>query len=332
MPMETYLIYLAAVAVFFATPPDTSQLLIISNSVRHGLRRRGKLFDQRLPLGQHRRHRLICRRRRQIAAHVVPAEIFQFGRSIGGIDLARHAVLRTHGRACAALAGKQCRRKGGEAGVAHDLRSPLTRLRNRLEAGLKETEPDAQVAALARSIDDVDGVLATFNAILRLSRVQAGATGSFRRLNLVEIADELSDLYEPVCEEQGLAFEYVRDGELWVHADRDLVAQAMANLLDNAVSFSPADAPIEVIIDNDGTCVTVLVADSGPGIPEDAYEKVFQRFHSVRPDKEAFGNHSGLGLAIARAIAEAHDGTLTAEARPDGKQGACLRLRLPAAA
>ena len=99
-----------------------------------------------------------------------------------------------------------------------------------------------------------------------------------------------------------------------------------------AVSFSPADAPIEVIIDNDGTCVTVLVADSGPGIPEDAYEKVFQRFHSVRPDKEAFGNHSGLGLAIARAIAEAHDGTLTAEARPDGKPGACLRLRLPAAA
>jgi two-component system sensor histidine kinase ChvG len=73
------------------------------------------------------------------------------------------------------------------------------------------------------------------------------------------------------------------------------------------------------------------VCDSGPGIPEDARDKVFQRFHSVRPEQEDFGNHSGLGLAIARAIAEAHDGTLTADNRPDGQRGACLRLRLPAA-
>jgi two-component system sensor histidine kinase ChvG len=74
------------------------------------------------------------------------------------------------------------------------------------------------------------------------------------------------------------------------------------------------------------------VCDHGPGIPAEAREKVFQRFHSVRPAEEDFGNHSGLGLAIARAIAEAHDGTLIADVRPDGGSGACLRLRLPAAA
>ena len=104
------------------------------------------------------------------------------------------------------------------------------------------------------------------------------------------------------------------------------------NLLDNAVSFSPPDAPISVSIEETGQIIILEVCDHGPGIPEDSREKVFQRFHSIRPDSEAFGNHSGLGLAIARSIAEAHDGTLTAHAREDGKQGACLRLRLPKAA
>ena len=84
-----------------------------------------------------------------------------------------------------------------------------------------------------------------------------------------------------------------------------------------------------MVIDNDGECVTLAVSDHGPGIPEDSREKVFQRFHSVRPDNEDFGNHSGLGLAIARAIAEAHDGTLAAKPRTDGEPGARLRLRLP---
>jgi two-component system sensor histidine kinase ChvG len=108
--------------------------------------------------------------------------------------------------------------------------------------------------------------------------------------------------------------------------------RVVENLLDNAVSFSPPDAPIEVGLDNDGSWVMLTICDHGPGIPEESREKVFQRFHSVRPDEEDFGNHSGLGLAIARAIAEAHDGTLTAEARADGEHGVCLRLRLPAAA
>jgi two-component system sensor histidine kinase ChvG len=107
--------------------------------------------------------------------------------------------------------------------------------------------------------------------------------------------------------------------------------RVVENLLDNAVSFSPPDAPIEVSIDHDGSWVSLTVCDHGPGIPAESREKVFERFHSVRPDEEDFGNHSGLGLAIGRAIAEAHDGTLTAHDRTDGAPGACLKLRLPAA-
>src|SRR5690606_614693 len=103
------------------------------------------------------------------------------------------------------------------------------------------------------------------------------------------------------------------------------------NLLDNAVSFSPTYGTITVEVGREGDAVLLTVCDAGPGISPDAREKVFARFHTARPDTEQFGDHSGLGLAIARTIAEAHDGTLSVRDRADGKPGACLALRLPAA-
>ena len=108
--------------------------------------------------------------------------------------------------------------------------------------------------------------------------------------------------------------------------------RVIVNLLDNAISFSPHGAEVVVAISATSDWVTLSVADAGPGIPEDRREQVFERFHSLRPEDESFGHHSGLGLAIARAIAEAHDGTLTASERTGGKPGACLTLGLPSAA
>ncbi len=107
--------------------------------------------------------------------------------------------------------------------------------------------------------------------------------------------------------------------------------RAIANLLDNAVSFSPPGETINVTVRADGGRVEAIVCDLGPGIPAEEREKVFALFHSVRPEAESFGDHSGLGLAIARTIAEAHDGTLSVRDRPDGAVGACLVLDLPAA-
>jgi two-component system sensor histidine kinase ChvG len=106
--------------------------------------------------------------------------------------------------------------------------------------------------------------------------------------------------------------------------------RVIENLLDNAVSFSPEGGTVEVSIARDDDVIETSVCDQGPGIPEDAREKVFTRFHSLRPEAEDFGDHSGLGLAIGRTIAEAHDGTLVVR-DPEHGHGACLVLTLPAA-
>jgi two-component system sensor histidine kinase ChvG len=104
----------------------------------------------------------------------------------------------------------------------------------------------------------------------------------------------------------------------------------LQNLLDNAVSFSPPGSAIEIAISGSEGRVRIAVSDHGPGIPDTARERIFERFHSLRPSGEEFGKHSGLGLAIARTIVEAHFGSLVATDRSDGATGACLVMSLPA--
>ncbi len=222
-------------------------------------------------------------------------------------------------------------RSAGDS-IAHDLRSPLTRLRNRLEAGLRETDKDGAHAALESSIEHVDAVLDTFNAVLRLSRVQAGATGSFRRTNVTGITDELAELYQPVCEEKRLAFNYTTQGELFVLADRDLVAQALSNLMDNAVKYTPEGGAIRLEVKRGGEGnIELVVADSGPGIPVADRERAVERF--VRLEQSRSQPGSGLGLSLASAVAEAHTGKLILAdgGGPPTRPGLSVTLQLPAA-
>ncbi len=222
-------------------------------------------------------------------------------------------------------------RSAGDS-IAHDLRSPLTRLRNRLEAGLKGNADEGPREALVKSIDDVDSLLETFNAVLRLSRVQAGATGSFRRTDLRGMVDELAELYQPVCEEKELAWVYEARGELFVLADSHLIAQALSNLLDNAVKYTPAGGAVRMsALHNAEGDVVISVVDSGPGIPPQDRERVIERF--VRLEQSRSEPGSGLGLSLASAVAEAHSGKLVladgigAPARP----GLKASIVLPAA-
>lgn len=219
------------------------------------------------------------------------------------------------------------------ADVAHEMKNPLASLRSAIESLPRVEDPETRRELEQIATHDVRRIDRLVTEISDASRIDA----EMSRAKLEEI--DMADLIRSIVggrEHRALNQDHMIELQTRGFAAKVLgvgprLERVIENLLDNAISFSPPEAPIEVNIDNDGTCVTVMVCDLGPGIPKDAREKVFRRFHSIRPEQEDFGNHSGLGLAIARAIAEAHDGSLTAEARPDGKPGACMRLTLPVA-
>ncbi|HAU22244.1 MAG TPA: sensor histidine kinase [Erythrobacter sp.] len=220
------------------------------------------------------------------------------------------------------------------ADVAHEIKNPLASLRSALESLPKVEDPALRNELTGIAAHDVRRIDRLVSEISEASRVEAEISrATLERIDLSKLVSAIVGSRESRDENQNREIIISATAQspvvIGVAARLERVVE---NLLDNAVSFSPAVAPINVYIENSGQMISLTVSDHGPGIPEDAREKVFQRFHSVRPEEEAFGNHSGLGLAIARSIAEAHDGTLTAHARDDGAQGACLKLQLPAAA
>ena len=219
------------------------------------------------------------------------------------------------------------------ADVAHEIKNPLASLRSAVEALPKVADADVrreleQIAA--HDVRRIDRLITEISSASRIDAEMSRAT--FEPIDLARLIGAIvgNRTYWSGDTEQRVDLD-ADDPLPQVVGDAARLERVVENLLDNAASFSPPGAPIEVGIADEGDWVTLRVCDHGPGIPESAREKVFERFHSVRPDDEDFGNHSGLGLAIGRAIAEAHDGSLVAGSRPDGSAGACLTLRLPAA-
>ncbi len=219
------------------------------------------------------------------------------------------------------------------ADVAHEIKNPLASLRSAIEALPRIEDPELRAELIQIATHDVRRIDRLVSEISDASRIDAEISrATFERIDLAELVCAIIGGREDRALNHGHPIHLTARGPTpQVSGVPMRLERVVENLLDNAVSFSPPDAPIDVAIANDGRWVTLTVMDSGPGIPPEAREKVFRRFHSDRPAQEDFGDHSGLGLAIARAIAEAHDGTLTAEDRPDGKGGACLKLRLLAA-
>ncbi|MEO1730803.1 MAG: HAMP domain-containing sensor histidine kinase [Pseudomonadota bacterium] len=219
------------------------------------------------------------------------------------------------------------------ADVAHEIKNPLASLRSATESLPRVEDPALRRELTEIVTHDVRRIDRLVSEISDASRIDAEMSrATLERIDLADLVRAIIGSRENRAENQDHRIDLETLGfAAHVMGVGTRLERVVENLLDNAVSFSPKDAPIEVLIDNDGECVTLTVSDHGPGIPEDSREKVFKRFHSVRPDEEDFGNHSGLGLAIARAIAEAHDGTLTAQSRLDGLPGARMRFRLPSA-
>ncbi|MEP2179248.1 MAG: HAMP domain-containing sensor histidine kinase, partial [Marinomonas sp.] len=219
------------------------------------------------------------------------------------------------------------------ADVAHEIKNPLASLRSAIESLPRVEDPELREQLLDIATHDVRRIDRLVTEISDASRIDAEMSrATLESIDMTALVEAIIGSREARAENMDHQINLKHTG--WSAVVIGVAARlerVIENLIDNAVSFSPINAPIDVAIDNDGEQVMITVSDSGEGIREEAREKVFQRFHSVRPETEDFGNHSGLGLAIARTIAEAHEGSLTAIAREDGMDGACLQLTLPAA-
>jgi two-component system sensor histidine kinase ChvG len=219
------------------------------------------------------------------------------------------------------------------ADVAHEIKNPLASLRSATESLGKVEDRALRAQLLDIATHDVRRIDRLVTEISDASRIDAEMSRTeFERVDLARLLCTIFESRETRDENEGRRLEISgAERPVWVMGVPVRLERVIQNLLDNAVSFSPPNGRIWADISRRDDWVTLAICDEGPGIPEEKREKVFQRFHSDRPEEEDFGNHSGLGLAIARTIAEAHDGTLIAASREDGESGACLKLGLPAA-
>ena len=216
--------------------------------------------------------------------------------------------------------------------IAHDLRTPLSRLRNKIEGALQTDKSDGPAReTLEETIVEVDRVLTTFNSILRLSRLQAGEGGRMEILNVSDVAEQMAELYLPACEEAGLSFESKIDQNLHVLGDAGLIAQALSNLLDNAVKYTPSGLIRLEVRNGRENDIVLSVIDSGPGIPEAARDKAKKRFARLDDARTLPG--SGLGLALVEAAADVHNGMLILldGDGPEERPGLRAQLRIPRA-
>jgi signal transduction histidine kinase len=218
--------------------------------------------------------------------------------------------------------------------IAHDLRTPLTRLRNHAEAALRSADdPVAYRAALERTIEESDGLIRVFNALLAIARAEAGADrAGMSAFDLGEAVESIAELYAPVAEENGATLKVEAAEGLMVIGNRELIGQAVANLIDNAVKHGAPDdeaakTEISVVARRDGGSVAIEVADHGPGIPSGDRARALDRFVRLEGARSRPG--SGLGLSLAAAVMRMHSGALRLD---DNNPGLKVTATLPAAA
>lgn len=197
------------------------------------------------------------------------------------------------------------------ANIAHDLRSPLNRLRNRLEVTLLENREDEEYRGIMQqAIGDADTLIHTFNALLSIAKLQSGADKSqWRAVHLGELTEELTELYLPVAEESDINFSSNISSNPQITANRHLVAQALTNLLDNAIKYAGAGSTITINVSESSEGASLSVADSGPGIPPSERDRVLQQFVRLESERHTPGN--GLGLSLVKAICQFHGAKLT---------------------
>lgn len=206
--------------------------------------------------------------------------------------------------------------------IAHDLRTPLARLRNRLEIMVHDAERESDASEpdnsksevrhrmLESALSDTDHLLNTFNALLRIARIETGNTRTnMSNVNLRSLLEDVVELYEPIAEQAGIRLKHFDNDDVQVTGDRDLLFQATANLVDNAIKFSATETDILVSCENSASGPVLRVSDRGPGIPEELHRDVFQRFYRADKSRNSAGN--GLGLSLVQAVAHLHNAEIS---------------------
>lgn len=223
-------------------------------------------------------------------------------------------------------------RHAGDA-IAHDLRSPLTRMRARLEVALMDAEAGKidGVDAVQLALDEADNLLKTFNTVLAIARLQAaaGRTPDPQLFDAADLAADMAELYEPASEDKGLEFSAEIERGLMVEANQPFLAQALANIIDNAIKYTPPGGAVMLRARRRSSGeIEFSVTDTGPGVPEADRERVTQRF--VRLDNSRTEPGSGLGLSLVTAVLEAHGGRVLLDEGPGqyGGFGPGLRVAL----
>lgn len=198
--------------------------------------------------------------------------------------------------------------------VAHDLRTPLNRLRSRLETTLRQriAHGGQSYDELEDAIGEVDKLIATFNSILLIAEADAGlAREAMTPVEVGAVSRDAAELYAPLAEEKEIALKVSCDGEHWVDGNRNLIFQALVNLVDNAIKYTPRRGQIAIVANEKRDAVSISVADSGPGIPESERARVLERFVRLEASRNSPG--TGLGLSLVAAVARLHDAELRLE-------------------
>jgi signal transduction histidine kinase len=211
--------------------------------------------------------------------------------------------------------------------VAHDLRTPLTRMRGRLEkAGIDKGATDHDQSLIGETIADLDDVLRMFSSLTRISQVEAtNRKVAFRTVNLVEIATGVAELFDAAAESKGGRVEVIGDRSARISADRDLLFDAISNLVDNAIKHGREGGVVIISAGQKDSEVVLSISDDGPGIPPDEVEQVFKRFYRLERSRSAPGN--GLGLSLVAAVIRLHGARI---ALSDNGPGLKVELHFPA--
>jgi len=208
--------------------------------------------------------------------------------------------------------------------IAHDLRSPLNRIINRLDAGLRTIEPaNPAHRLLEKNIREMEELVATFNSILKISELDANPDfQNFEPCDLQQLLNNLVEFYEPYASEKNITLTNSIDESLTIKGEKNLLTQAFANLIDNAIKFTPEGGAIALSHSKNEDHFDIVIADTGPGVPEAYRDKIFEKFFRLEQSRNTKGN--GLGLSLVAAIARIHNAQILLE---DNNPGLKVRIR-----